>query len=117
MRTLAQPLPSVEPALLLADLLDELEDRVCPALESADFDGLPILLTSSLRTTMVTRSPDKTAPAEEGYRPPATGQLPVSGSDDAVAASGRSWDLRGCGQVPGLGLTQIHRLTRCLLSW
>lgn len=41
-----QPFPSVEPALLLAGLLDELEAKVRPAFESAAFDGLPMLLTS-----------------------------------------------------------------------
>ncbi len=47
---LAQPLPSVEPALLFADLLDESEDRVRPAFDSAAFDGLLMLLTSSRRS-------------------------------------------------------------------
>lgn len=43
-----QPLPSVEPALLLADLLEESEANVLPALDSAALDGLPISITSSL---------------------------------------------------------------------
>lgn len=45
-RLFAQPLPSVEPALLLAALVEELDDRVLPAFERADFDGLLMLFTS-----------------------------------------------------------------------
>lgn len=43
-----QPLPSVEPALLLADLLDESEANSLPAFDSVAFDGLPIAITSFL---------------------------------------------------------------------
>lgn len=46
--TTVQPLPSVEPALLLADLLEESEANVLPALDSAALDGLPIAITSLL---------------------------------------------------------------------
>lgn len=55
----AQPLPSVEPALLLAALLEELDDRVLPAFERADFDGLLMLLTSFHVTARMTPSTDK----------------------------------------------------------
>ena len=41
-----QPLPRVEPALLLADLLDASDASVRPALDNAAFEGLPISLTS-----------------------------------------------------------------------
>lgn len=41
-----QPLPRVVPALLLADLLEEVEASVLPAFDNADFDGLPIVITS-----------------------------------------------------------------------
>lgn len=44
-----QPLPRVDPALLLADLLDESEASVLPAFDNAAFDGLPIVITSFLR--------------------------------------------------------------------
>ena len=40
-RAPVQPLPSVEPALDLADLLDESLPSVFPAFESAAFDGFP----------------------------------------------------------------------------
>ena len=40
-RTPVQPLPSVEPAFDLADLLDESLPSVFPAFESAAFDGFP----------------------------------------------------------------------------
>ena len=55
----AQPLPSVDPALLLAALLEELDDRVRPARERADFDGLLMLLTSFHDTARMTPSTDK----------------------------------------------------------
>lgn len=42
----AQPLPRVDPALLLADLLDEPEANVLPALDNADLEGLPNVITS-----------------------------------------------------------------------
>jgi hypothetical protein len=41
-----QPLPRVDPALLLADLLDESEASVLPAFDNAALDGLPIVITS-----------------------------------------------------------------------
>ena len=43
-----QPLPRVDPALLLADLLDESEASVLPAFDNAALDGLPIMITSFL---------------------------------------------------------------------
>jgi hypothetical protein len=49
----------VEPALLLAALLDELDDRVRPAFERAAFDGLLMLLTSFHVTARMTPSTDK----------------------------------------------------------
>lgn len=55
----AQPLPSVEPALLLAALLEELDDRVLPAFERADFDGLLMMLTSFHVTARMAPSTDK----------------------------------------------------------
>jgi hypothetical protein len=54
----AQPLPSVEPALLLAALPEELDDRR-PAFERADFDGLLMLLISFHVTARMTPSTDK----------------------------------------------------------
>lgn len=42
------PLPRVDPALLLADLLDESEASVLPAFDSAALDGLPNVITSFL---------------------------------------------------------------------
>lgn len=44
----AQPLPRVDPALLLADLLDKSEASVLPAFDSAALDGLPNVITSFL---------------------------------------------------------------------
>jgi hypothetical protein len=58
-RLFAQPLPSVEPALLLAALLEELDDRVLPAFDRADFDGLLMLLTSFHVTARMALSTDK----------------------------------------------------------
>lgn len=43
-----QPLPRVDPALLLADLLDESEASALPAFDNAALDGLPIVITSFL---------------------------------------------------------------------
>ena len=51
-----QPLPSVEPALLLADLLEESDANLLAAFDSAALDGLPIAITSLLGHSICVRS-------------------------------------------------------------
>jgi hypothetical protein len=64
---MVQPLPRVEAALLFADLFEESEDRVRPALDNAAFEGLLMLLTSSHVTARVARRTDRTgAPGRKG---------------------------------------------------
>ena len=61
-RTACQPLPRVDPALLLVDLLEESEASLRPACDSAALEGLPIVITSFRgRSPSVTGGSDKTA--------------------------------------------------------
>jgi len=58
----AQPLPRVDPALLLADLLDEPEASVLPAFDRTHLEGLPNVITSlDWVTPSVTGRSDKRA--------------------------------------------------------
>ena len=50
--TVAQPLPSVDPAFDFAALLELSVARVLPAFESAFFDGFAMLITSSAQDAM-----------------------------------------------------------------
>jgi hypothetical protein len=52
-----QPLPRVDPALILADLLDDPEASVLPAFDNADLDGLPIVIRTRRPLSLTRRSP------------------------------------------------------------
>jgi hypothetical protein len=61
-RTDCQPLPKVEPDLLLVDLLEDSKASLRPAFESAALEGLPIVITSYRgRPESLTGGSDKTA--------------------------------------------------------
>lgn len=107
-RLFAQPLPSVEPALLLAALLEELDDRVLPAFKRADLDGLLMLLTSFHVTARMAPSTDKTGCLE---RQRACASSSGRAAPDSCAVSG----LAGRGKA--LGATAVTAPSRTRLSY